>query len=119
MDSQTEATRFRDRKGLISQNILAACDHDRRFTYILSGWEGSASDSRILEDAIHRQGESNIEEEDEWLDADERAAGPSSSVQPNQQIDDDDDEVEDDYSGEALNADQLREEIATTCGLTG
>ncbi|XP_043704715.1 putative nuclease HARBI1 [Telopea speciosissima] len=207
--------RFHDRKGLISQNILAACDHDRRFTYILSDWEGSASDSRILEDAIHRQGESklvvptgkfylvdagfanrtgflrpyrnvryhlnewkdsnlsptnkqelfnlrhsnlrsvierafsnlklrfkilkaqteypfrtqvkivqacvllhnhiltqhSIEEEDEWLDADERAAGLSSSVQSNQQ-NDDDDEVEDDYSGEALNTDQLREEIA-------
>ncbi|XP_043700414.1 protein ALP1-like [Telopea speciosissima] len=52
--------RFRDRKGNISQNILAACDFDMRYTYILSGWEGSASDSRILDDAIHKEGEEKI-----------------------------------------------------------
>ncbi|XP_042484942.1 putative nuclease HARBI1 [Macadamia integrifolia] len=49
--------RFRDRHGEISQNILAACDFNMKFTYILSGCEGSASDSRILEDALHRDGE--------------------------------------------------------------
>ncbi|XP_043717551.1 putative nuclease HARBI1 [Telopea speciosissima] len=48
--------RFRDRKGDISQNILAACNFDMKFTYILSGWEGSASDARILDHAIHKEG---------------------------------------------------------------
>ncbi|XP_043710582.1 uncharacterized protein LOC122659544 [Telopea speciosissima] len=48
--------RFRDRKGDISHNILAACDFDMKFTYILSSWEGSASDAPILDDAIHREG---------------------------------------------------------------
>ncbi|XP_042488921.1 uncharacterized protein LOC122069041 [Macadamia integrifolia] len=52
--------RFRDRHGEISQNILAACDFNMKFTYILSGWEGSASDSRILEDALHRDGEGRV-----------------------------------------------------------
>jgi hypothetical protein len=43
--------RYRDRKGRLSQNVLAACSQDMRFTYILSGWEGSASDGHIYEDA--------------------------------------------------------------------
>ncbi len=43
--------RFRSRKGHISQNVLAACTFDLRFLYILSGWEGSAADSQIFDDA--------------------------------------------------------------------
>jgi hypothetical protein len=43
--------RYRNRKGGVSQNILAACSQDMRFTYILSGWEGSAADGHIFEDA--------------------------------------------------------------------
>ena len=31
----------------ISQNILAVCGFDELFTYILSGWEGSASDATV------------------------------------------------------------------------
>ncbi|CAI0550362.1 unnamed protein product, partial [Linum tenue] len=33
---------------------LAACTFDLKFTYALAGWEGSASDSRILENALIR-----------------------------------------------------------------
>jgi len=36
-------------KGLISKNVLAACDFDMKFMYILPGWEGSAADSTIFE----------------------------------------------------------------------
>jgi hypothetical protein len=36
-------------KGGIAQNVLAACDFDLKFTYILSGWEGSAADSTVFE----------------------------------------------------------------------
>jgi hypothetical protein len=43
--------RYRNRKGGISQNVLAACTFDMRFCYILSGWEGSATDGRIFDDA--------------------------------------------------------------------
>lgn len=42
---------FRNRKGEISQNILAACSFDFKFVYVLSGWEGSASDSLVYQDA--------------------------------------------------------------------
>jgi hypothetical protein len=43
--------RYRDRKGGISQNVLAVCTFDMRFAYVLAGWEGSAADGRVFEDA--------------------------------------------------------------------
>ncbi|KAL8501526.1 hypothetical protein ACS0TY_020883 [Phlomoides rotata] len=46
--------RYRTRKGIISVNVLAACDRGMRFTYMLVGWEGSADDARILRDVIAR-----------------------------------------------------------------
>ncbi|XP_021721845.1 protein ALP1-like [Chenopodium quinoa] len=46
--------RYRDRKGDLSTNVLAACDSDLRFTYVLPGWEGSVSDPRVLHDALRR-----------------------------------------------------------------
>jgi hypothetical protein len=36
---------YRNRKGELSQNVLAVCNFDMRFTDILCGWEGSVSDS--------------------------------------------------------------------------
>ncbi|KMS95737.1 hypothetical protein BVRB_005390 [Beta vulgaris subsp. vulgaris] len=49
-----DRARYRDRKGDISTNVLASCDPNLRFTYVLPGWEGSASDPRVLRDALHR-----------------------------------------------------------------
>ncbi|KAG6435108.1 hypothetical protein SASPL_106759 [Salvia splendens] len=49
-----DAPRYRNRKGQITTNTLVVCDPHLRFTYILPGWEGSASDSRILRDAASR-----------------------------------------------------------------
>uniref|UniRef100_A0A2P2N469 Uncharacterized protein LOC105645310 n=1 Tax=Rhizophora mucronata TaxID=61149 RepID=A0A2P2N469_RHIMU len=46
---------FRDKNGLLSQNVLAAFSFDLRFHYVLAGWEGSASDLRVLNSAITRQ----------------------------------------------------------------
>jgi hypothetical protein len=46
-----ERAAYRDRKGLVSQNCLFACDFDMNFTYVLTGWEGSATDARVYEDA--------------------------------------------------------------------
>lgn len=46
------------RKGEISVNILAICDRNMNFVYtlytFLTGWEGSAADSRVLKDAVTR-----------------------------------------------------------------
>ncbi|KAL8474404.1 hypothetical protein ACS0TY_031032 [Phlomoides rotata] len=46
--------RYRTRKGTIATNVLDACDRNCMFTYILPGWEGSASDARVLRDSISR-----------------------------------------------------------------
>ncbi|PRQ25237.1 putative harbinger transposase-derived nuclease domain-containing protein [Rosa chinensis] len=50
-----EVSRYRNRHGKISQNVLAACNFDLQFTYVISGWEGSAHDSKVLNDAISRR----------------------------------------------------------------
>ncbi|KAK6156552.1 hypothetical protein DH2020_010800 [Rehmannia glutinosa] len=47
---------FRSRKSEINQNVLAICDFNLMFTYVLAGWEGSANDSRVLMDALRRDG---------------------------------------------------------------
>ncbi|XP_068487124.1 uncharacterized protein [Phaseolus vulgaris] len=52
--ARADAPRFRGRKDWPTQNIFAACDFDMKFTYVLAGWEGTASDSRILKDALVR-----------------------------------------------------------------
>ncbi|KAH6820546.1 hypothetical protein C2S53_019178, partial [Perilla frutescens var. hirtella] len=47
--------RYRSRKGDIATNILGVCDKNEWFVYVLSGWEGSAADGRVLKDAISRE----------------------------------------------------------------
>ena len=47
-----EAAPYRNRKGTLSQNVMVACDFDLNFVYVSSGWEGSASDARVLNSAI-------------------------------------------------------------------
>jgi DDE superfamily endonuclease len=45
---------FRNRKGYLSQNVLACCDFDQLiFTFVLAGWEGSAHDGLVLEAAFN------------------------------------------------------------------
>lgn len=43
-----DQSRFRNRKGILSQNVLAACTFNLQFIFIYPGWEGSAADSRVL-----------------------------------------------------------------------
>ncbi|KAM6579085.1 hypothetical protein CsatB_030922 [Cannabis sativa] len=43
-----DQSRFRNRKGFLSQNVLAACTFDLQFIFIYPGWEGSAADARVL-----------------------------------------------------------------------
>jgi len=42
-----EQPRYRNRKGHLTQNVLAVYDFDIRFTYILAGWEGLAHDTAV------------------------------------------------------------------------
>ncbi|CAJ2662521.1 unnamed protein product [Trifolium pratense] len=53
--SAKDAPRYRGRKDYPTQNVLAACTFDLKFTYVLAGWEGSASDSRIIKNALTRE----------------------------------------------------------------
>ena len=48
----TQRDPFWNRKGYTSFNVLAACYFDLCFIYVLSGWEGSASDSYLWQKAI-------------------------------------------------------------------
>ena len=43
---------YRNRKGTLSQNVMLVCDFDLNFTFISSGWEGSATDARVLRSAL-------------------------------------------------------------------
>ena len=45
---------FRNRKGTLSINVMVACDFDLNFTFISSGWEGSATDSRVLRSSMSK-----------------------------------------------------------------
>ncbi|KAK9094120.1 hypothetical protein Scep_025589 [Stephania cephalantha] len=46
--------RYRNKEGEISMNVMGACTRDKCFSYILPGWEGSATNGRILRDALTR-----------------------------------------------------------------
>ena len=46
---------IRTRKGEIAINALDMCDTKGDFVYALAGWEGSATDSRILRDVLARE----------------------------------------------------------------
>ena len=50
-----DTSSYHNRHGMISQNVLAACNFDLEFMYVLSGWEGSAHDSKVLNDALTRR----------------------------------------------------------------
>ena len=40
------------RKGYSTQNVMAVCDWDMCFTFVLAGWEGSAHDARLFQTAL-------------------------------------------------------------------
>ncbi|XP_059635140.1 uncharacterized protein LOC132277318 [Cornus florida] len=46
---------FRRRKGDTTQNVMAICDFDMMFTYVVAGWEGSANNSKILNETINNE----------------------------------------------------------------
>ena len=48
---QRDRAIYHNRKGFMSQNCLFACDFGMKSTYVLTGWEGSATDARIFQDA--------------------------------------------------------------------
>jgi len=55
--------KFQGRKEGTTQNVLAAITFDLKFIYVLAGWEGSAHDSRVLDDALSRSNGLKIPED--------------------------------------------------------
>lgn len=53
--SSKEQIKYIGRKGFTSQNIMAVCDWDMCFTFVWPGWEGTAHDARIFDQALRRQ----------------------------------------------------------------
>ncbi|KAL3720411.1 hypothetical protein ACJRO7_005259 [Eucalyptus globulus] len=43
---------YRGRRGNTTQNVLCVCSFDMKFTFVYSGWEGSANDCRVLSAAL-------------------------------------------------------------------
>ncbi len=41
---------------MCTQNVMAACDFDMCFTFVNAGWEGTATDLRILLHCVHNKG---------------------------------------------------------------
>jgi hypothetical protein len=53
-DAFTSDPLFRNRKKTMSQNVLAVVNFDLTFSYVLAGWEGSAHDGQVLQDALSK-----------------------------------------------------------------
>ena len=51
---EADKPRYRTRKGEIATNVLGVCSQDMQFIYVLPGWEGLASDARVLRDVVSR-----------------------------------------------------------------
>ncbi|XXG82524.1 hypothetical protein AAC387_Pa10g0452 [Persea americana] len=55
-----DQVRFRNRKGGLSQNVMAIVSFDMCFQYICVGWEESASDSKILQHVVWRRAHNRL-----------------------------------------------------------
>ncbi|GMN59468.1 hypothetical protein TIFTF001_028570 [Ficus carica] len=80
-----------NRKGFHSQNVLAVCSFDMKFTYMLAGYEGSCHDARMLEEAIAFHGfplpppGGNVDVNADYvLDDEIDDTGPSIGTQPHE-----------------------------------
>jgi hypothetical protein len=52
--AEKDKIKYTNRKGYTSQNVLAICDFDLRFTFAVPGWPGSVHDTRVWTDARRR-----------------------------------------------------------------
>ncbi|XP_004961062.1 uncharacterized protein LOC101754593 isoform X1 [Setaria italica] len=52
-----KAVQHTGRHGYTSQNVLAICDFDMRFTFVVAGWPGSVHDMRVFKDALDKYGD--------------------------------------------------------------
>ena len=52
--SQNLLVQYMCRKSITTQNVMAVCDFDMMFTFVLAGWPGSVHDMRIFDDAMNK-----------------------------------------------------------------
>ncbi|KAL5798550.1 hypothetical protein ACOSQ2_003370 [Xanthoceras sorbifolium] len=71
---------YRNRHGTISQNVLAACNFDLEFIYVLSGWEGSVHDSKVISDVLLRRNELKVPQEQQRENANEWKAAIATNM---------------------------------------
>ena len=50
--NQGSCRAFRNSKGYLSQNVLGVVNFEMEYVYVLPGWEGSAHDGCVLQDAL-------------------------------------------------------------------
>ncbi|XP_028764534.1 uncharacterized protein LOC114762832 [Neltuma alba] len=50
--SLSKQDKYIGRKGYPTQNVMAVCDWDMCFTFVLAGWEGTAHDARVFNTAV-------------------------------------------------------------------
>ncbi|CAN6195627.1 unnamed protein product [Urochloa humidicola] len=50
--SKSQRPKYIGRHGYASQNVMAVCDFDMRFTFVVTGWPGSAHDTRVFLDTL-------------------------------------------------------------------
>jgi hypothetical protein len=48
----SEQAKYIGLHGYASQNVMAVCDFDMRFTFVVTGWPGSVHDTRVLQDTL-------------------------------------------------------------------
>ena len=49
-----KVVQYTGRKGITTQNVLAICDFDMRFTFVVVGWPSSVHDMRVFNDALEK-----------------------------------------------------------------
>jgi len=52
----SKVVQYVGRHGYPTQNVLAICDFDMRFTFVVAGWSGSVHDMRVFNDALRKYG---------------------------------------------------------------
>jgi len=52
--SQNLLVQYMCRKSITTQNVMAVCDFDMKFTFVLAGWPGSVHDMRVFDDAMNK-----------------------------------------------------------------
>jgi hypothetical protein len=49
-----KVVQYTGRKGFTTQNVLAICNFDMRFTFVVARWPGSVHDKRVFNDALEK-----------------------------------------------------------------